>query len=113
MSGGDEAVCGRRSWLAATGSSSPCWLFQNSRSDFSTWRQYSIAPRLSKAVAVAFEISEDDWKKKERRGRNWNEGFSLRDSALIELINGSVLKTVELKDCVPQMRTWNRTWFET
>lgn len=90
MSGGDEAVCGRRSWLAATGSSSPCWLFQNSRSDFSTWRQYSIAPRLSKAVAVAFEISEDDWKIKERRGRNWNERFSLRDSALIKVINGSV-----------------------
>lgn len=78
ISGGDEAVCGRSSWLAATGSSSPCWLFQNSSSDFNTWRQYSIAPRLSKAVAVAFEISEDDWKikKKEDAATGINDSAS-------------------------------------
>lgn len=29
-----------------------------------------MAPRLSRAVAVAFEISEDDWKEERRCMRN-------------------------------------------
>lgn len=39
MSGGEEEVWGFRSWLVAVGSSSPCWVFQNSSRDLSTCRQ--------------------------------------------------------------------------